>query len=252
MKFFKKHISFLTVVVMAVMAFLLVQQIAVNQYGASQFAATMVAGAACAVLIVVPCIPGVMPQGALFFALTPANIVRNATSNNIAGTMLDHYYAFEEDILSYPAALTPDFLAATTFGQLVTIPDDDPFIMKTGKCFHTLPCTPDEGKIKSTLVGPTESMAFENSADFGNAGNNDPLRGYIAYTANKKQILIMRELNGTLKVVGTQGYPAIYKSAEASNGGKVSDGNTLKHSLVSYSVVPCPTYLAAVPLTPAA
>ncbi|WP_374949611.1 hypothetical protein [Mucilaginibacter sp.] len=189
-----------------------------------------------------------LPQGALFFAMNVKNIKTNANPKNIAGLQGTHFYALEEDIATWPAALTPDFATATTPEELVTIPDDDPFVMKTGKFFHKFPCVLEEGQVKSTMVGPTGSRAFENMAAFSNPGNILALQGHIAFIGNKKVIIVANEQNGTLRVVGTQEFPAQVDSYEAANGPKTGDGNNQKHGFKAYSPVPCPTYLAAIPL----
>jgi hypothetical protein len=255
MKFLNKYTFMLTAILLAVIAFAFVKYIGTEMYGLTEMQANLVAGGAGAFVIAAPIlssyIPELFPAGALFCALVAKNIGRNPNPKNIAGMQLDHYYAFYEDIDTFPTGLTPDFLAAATFGALVTIAEEDVFVMKAGKFFHKLPCTPEEGQVKSTLVGPVDSMAFENTASFGNANNNDPLRGFLGFTANKPVIIVMCELNSSLKVVGTQGYPARLATGDAQNGGKVTDGNIVKHSYKSYSEVPCPTILSPIPLDPA-
>jgi hypothetical protein len=248
MKNLSKILSFVAVFAMSIGAGLFIRHIGADMYGLTPLSANLVGGAAASAVVLSAFIPDLFPTGALFMAITAKQIVRNPNPQNIAGLTGKHYYAFVEDILTFPAALTPDFLAATSFGQLVTIPLLDPFVMVVGKYFHPFPCTEETGNVKSTLVGPTDSKAFENVASFENAGNNDALAGAIAYTANKPVIVIVHELNGTLKVVGTQQYPARLDTADRSGGVKVADGNMTKHSYKCYAPIPCPTYLEVIPL----
>jgi hypothetical protein len=247
---FSKCLSLVAVLLMAAAAAMFIRHIAADMYNIPPVASNICGIASFTIVAAASFIPDIWPAGALFMAITAKAIVRNANPNNVAGLQRTHYYAFVEDIDTYPAALTPDFIAATTFGALVSIPDDDPFVMKDGKFFHPFPCIEETGNVKSTLIGVTESHAFENTSSFSNAGNNDQLNGYIAYVANKKLIVVGLELNGTLKVVGTAEYAALLVTAERDGGTKTEDGNITKHSFRACSPVPCPTYLGALPLDP--
>lgn len=244
-------LSSIVSLLLSVFAALFIANIAYADYGISQVGAY---GLGIAVFIILFTsgfyMHKIVPAGSLF-TLAAINITRNAVPKNLGGMESKHYYCFVDDIDTWPDGMSPDFIAAAGFGALVTIAESDPFVMKTGKCFYEIPCTLEEGQVKSTLVGPMDSPGFENTAAFSNAGNNEPLRGYIGYTANVEQVILMKENNGTVKIIGTQGYPARLVTGEHTNGGKVSDGNIIKHSYKSCSSVPCPTYLAPIPLTPA-
>jgi len=235
---------------MAVGAGLFMRHIAGDIYGLTNAQANWSGAGAALIVGASSFVTDVFPKASFLMAITAKAIVRNPNPKNIAGLEKKHYYAFEEDILTYPVALSPDFLAAVTFGELVTIPLADLFVMQAGKFFHPFPCTEETGQVKSLLVGPTDSKAFENTANFQNAGNNDELAGAIAYTANKPVIIVVAELNGTMKVVGSQGYPARLETAERDGGTKVADGNNQKHSYKAYAAIPCPTLLSPLPLDP--
>ena len=191
-----------------------------------------------------------LPQGALFMALNAKNITRKANSKNIGGLAQDHYYAFADDIDVWPVGLNPDFDAATSFSDLVNLKTTDIFVMKTGKYFHSFPCILETGQVKSTMVGPLGSHAFENTGTFGNPANLDELTGHIAFIANKPVVVLARELNGTVKVIGTKEYPAQLDNYEGTNGEKVADGNMQKHGFKSLGCIPSPNYLGAIPLEP--
>lgn len=241
---------FFTGLCLAAMAGCFIYHIAAHMYDLGTVTSLVTAFVAGSIVLAGGYIPNLFPSGALAMAISAKSVYRNTNPKNIGGMEREHYYAFPEDIATYPVALTPAFLTAALFGDLVTIPLADPFVMVEGKFFHKVPCIPEEGQVKSTLVGPTESRAFENMASFTNAGNNDALRGFLAYNANRPIILIMKELNGTMKVVGTQKYPALMDTVEATNGAKTTDGNIIKNSFKAMCEVPCPTYLAPVPLDP--
>lgn len=185
-------------------------------------------------------------------ALTAKNIKRSANPKNMGGLAQEHYYAFVEDIKTWPAGLNPDFAAAENFSDLVTIAADDVFVMQPGKYFHTFPCLLEGGQVKSTRVGPIGSAGYEQSASFSNPDNEDDLKGHIVYIGNKPVIIIAREIKGTVKVIGNRECPAYVETHEIQNGEKVGDGNSQKHSFKAYGSIPSPTYLGAIPVEPPA
>ncbi|MBE7179274.1 MAG: hypothetical protein INR69_22925, partial [Mucilaginibacter polytrichastri] len=106
-------------------------------------------------------IPMKAEAGTMFFALTAKNIDFNQGGINPGGVGQHIYYAFEEDIASWPDAIAnANPLTATTFDELVEVPADDAFVFKAGKCFFKAYCTLEEGEIKSTLVGVRDSMSW--------------------------------------------------------------------------------------------
>ncbi len=195
-----------------------------------------------------------MPKGALFMSLNAMNITRKANQKNIGGIAQDHYYAFADDIKTWPVGLNPDFADAslTKFGDLASLKSTDVFVMQTGKYFYKLPCTLEEGQLKTTMVGPIGAKAFENTGMLANPANLEDFTGLCAYAANKSVVFLIKELNGTYKVLGTQEYPAQVDAYESTNGAKVSDGNIQKITVKSYGCIPPPNYTGAIPLEPAA
>ncbi|RYE00633.1 MAG: hypothetical protein EOP44_08240, partial [Sphingobacteriaceae bacterium] len=123
--------------------------------------------------------------GTLAMGLNAKNITWPQGRLNPGGTGSTIYYAFREDIKEYPAAMTPDTETATSFAELVTIPVDDPFVMKDGKFFHELYSTIDEGEIKTTMVGPNDGKSFENTGEGSFPGSEAEFLGFIASFANR-------------------------------------------------------------------
>lgn len=182
--------------------------------------------------------------------LNAANITKRI-GQNTGGTGNLMYYAFLADILSWPAALPADFDSATAFGDLITVPIDDPFVMNTGKQFFSVYCTLEEGELKYTQIGPRDCAAFENSYTNSYPGNDEDYLGFMAYLANHEVVVIVPEQNGKLRIIGLPLYPAFVEKQDGTSGKKVADGRSNTVTFFSRGSVPPPIYLAPVPLTPA-
>lgn len=195
-----------------------------------------------------------VPQtsGALLFALNAKNITWPQGRENPGGIGSMIYYAFEEDILSWPAAATPDTETATTFAMLGEIPIGDPFVFKTGKCFFELYCTLEEGEVKHAMVGPRDSKGFENSVDISFPGSDAELIGFLAAAANRRIVCLVPEMNGKVRLIGHPRFPAQIDTNEGTSGKKVADGRANKITIKASAGTPPQVYLAPIPLTPAA
>lgn len=184
-------------------------------------------------------------------SLNAANIDKRI-GQNTGGTGTLFYYAFLTDILSWPAALPPDFDAATAYANLIEVPVDDPFVMKTGKQFFSVYCTLEEGELKYTQIGPRDCAAFENSYTNAYPGNDSDYLGFMAYLANHQIVVIVPEQNGKLRGIGTPSYPAFVEKQDGTSGKKIADGRMNTVTFFNRCSTPPWTYLAPVPLTPAA
>ena len=167
---------------------------------------------------------------------------------NLGGTAGLIHWAYAEDVLTWPATLNIDFDAAESFGALVTVPIDDPFVFKPGKGFLTLDCTLEEGEVTHKQLGTAESYGFENGYDNNFAGNDPAYLGFSAFGANKKFVVIAEELNGKRRVIGFPNYPARIEANDGTSGKKVSDGRKNTLSFKCRGAVPPPIYLAPIPV----
>src|SRR5690606_3488980 len=140
--------------------------------------------------------------GALSLALNAKDILFPQGRFNPGGVKGEVYYAFEEDIDSWPAALTEiDTETAVEFEDLVTVPADDPFIFKEGKGFKKLYVTLETGDIRYSLIGPRDSKSFSNSIEISYPSNDGAILGFIASSANRRLVFIVVEQNGRAKVL---------------------------------------------------
>lgn len=197
-------------------------------------------------------IPVKMEAGILCFALNAKNILYPQGRLNPGGIAGFIYFAFEEDIDKYPAALTPDTETAATFDALGSVPAADPFVMKAGKYFHKLYCTLETGEVKFSMVGVRDSKSFENTVEISFPGNEAEMLGFIAASANRRLAVVVPEQNGKMRVIGHPKFPAQLDTAEGTSGKAVADGRSTVLTIKASAGTPAPIYLAPVPLEPAA
>jgi len=136
------------------------------------------------------------------------------------------YYAFPEDIATFPTLDQPGDGGAT-FSTLVTY--DAAITMKTGKQFFEIYCTLEEGELKSTVAGARDGKGKENMMEISFPGNDAAFLGFEAYALNRDFIFIVKEKNGTLRVLGSLEDPAYLDSGEGTSGKKIADSR--KHVL---------------------
>lgn len=190
--------------------------------------------------------------GVLSLALNAKDILYPQGRFNPGGIQGEVYYAFEEDLESWPAALQNiDTETATEFSDLTTIPAADPFVFKEGKSFKKMYVTLETGEIKYSLIGPRDSKAFSNSIEVSYPSNDETITGFLASSANRRMVFIVKEQNGRAKVLGTPQFPAQLETVEATSGKLIEDGNVAVQTYLSKSPIPAPVYKAPILLAPA-
>lgn len=195
-------------------------------------------------------IPVKYNQAAFYFAINAKNILYPQGKLNPGGTAGHIFWAYDEDIESYPEALDVDTETALSFDVLATVPVDDPFVMKTGKFFHKLYCTLETGEVKFSMVGPRDSKSFENIGELSFPGNEAEFYGFLAATANRKIAAVFLEQNGKHRVIAHPRFPAQVDTAEGTSGKLVADGRATVVTIKAASGTPAPIYLAPIPLAP--
>lgn len=167
---------------------------------------------------------------------------------NQAGTTV-FYYAFTEDILTFPTTADPE--TATDFESIVEM--TAAIVMKTAKQFFQMYCTLEEGEVKSNMVGARDSKCFENIAEISFPGNTAEFEGFKAAIANRQIVIIVKEKNGILRVIGSVEDPCYVETAEYTSGKKASDGRKTVMTFKDTKGTPPPIYTQAIAslLTPA-
>ncbi|MGY4385656.1 hypothetical protein ACVWYN_002702 [Pedobacter sp. UYP24] len=151
------------------------------------------------------------------------------------------FYAFVDDILSFPSLADPE--TATTFASLVEFAN--PIVMKAGKQFNELYCTVEEGELKSTLVGPRDGKGYENMLEISFPGNESLFLGFKAASANRNIVFAVAEKNKKVRILGSLEDPAYMESDESTSGKKIADGRKSVLTFKASSATPAPIYTTA-------
>lgn len=151
-------------------------------------------------------------------------------------------YAFNEDILTMPT--TADSETALDFDSLASYAA--PIVMKTGKQFYSIYCTLEEGEIKTTMAGPRDGKGFENMLEISFPGNTPEILGFQASVANRQLVMIVKEKNGVLRVLGSIEDPCYLETLEYTSGKKVADGRASKMTFKDSKPTPAPIYTTPV------
>lgn len=159
------------------------------------------------------------------------------------------FYAFTEDVLSFPTLADPE--SASDFESLVEY--SAPIVMKQGKQFFELYTTGETGELTSTVVGPRDGKGFENSLEVSFPGNQSEFLGFLAALANREIIVLGEEKNNKVRVIGDLTDPAYIDTNEYTSGKAIADGRTNVLTIKASAATPPPIYTVALAsiLTPA-
>lgn len=168
-------------------------------------------------------------------------------NDNIGGLFEDFYFAEPQDILTWPTfeatPATPDELMEYTGS----------FAMKTGKKFLHGRTILNNGEVKWELVGPRKGKCYKQTFEVFLPENSAEKLGNISLMKNKDLILIGKDRNGIMRIVGTDALPATLDTAPGTTGKSSEDnpgaGNTL--TFMTESNHPPFIYTGTIPLTAA-
>lgn len=152
------------------------------------------------------------------------------------------FYAFQEDILTFPELDDPE--SATTFESLVNY--TDPITMKEGKQFHELYHTVETGELRSTVVGSRDGKGFENFLELSFPGNQALILGFLAATANRNIIALVEEKNKVIRVLGSLTDPAFIDTNEYTSGKAIADARANILTLKASGATAPPIYTLAI------
>jgi hypothetical protein len=160
------------------------------------------------------------------------------------------WYAFPEDIATFPTLADPE--TATTFASLVEY--TDAITMKTGKRFWPLYCTLETGQLMCKQVGSRDGKGYEITGEISYPGNDSTFLGFKAFGANRDYILIVREKNGVLRVMGDLNDTVTIDGDDEASGTKIADSRASKMTFKCSGSTPAPIYTETIDslLTPAA
>ncbi|MFZ4413891.1 MAG: hypothetical protein ACOYOV_12475 [Bacteroidales bacterium] len=186
-----------------------------------------------------------LPAGIM--AMNMADLTKQSIENP-GGCAQEWYWAFWDDILTFPALPLIDAANAevSTMASLTGV-----FVMKTGKKFWKGYGTLDTVSVEDEMVGPYDSKSFKNIFKCEHPSVRALLAGWLRVVANKSMVIIAEDANGNMRVVGNDRFAASMSESKSSTGAKVEDGNKSTLAFESYNVCPAPIYTGVVPLTPA-
>ena len=164
--------------------------------------------------------------------------------DNDGGVGSEHYYALIDDVRTWPViAPTP-----TNFTGKVTLTGS--FVMKPGKKFQKIYCTLEKGMIASTQVGERDGKSYETIATLHFPGNTPEMIGFLEHLKNSNIVLVVRELMGTQRVLGSQYLPANIETSAVTTGTAVADLKGATFTVRSIGRI-APIFTGSVPLEPA-
>lgn len=168
-------------------------------------------------------------------------------SDNTGGVQQNIYFARLADIETLPEPIVNDSTASGSFSQLVTINAN--IVMKAGKTFFKMYCTLETAGIKSDTQGELDGKSFKNELEFFHPGSQAEALGFAQWAKNSSLIFLVPELDGTVRLLGNNAYPAKMESSPFDTGKKTSDrkGGTFK--FMSVRKGPAPIFSAQVRLT---
>lgn len=160
--------------------------------------------------------------------------------NNTGGLQIELKYAKLSDIQTLPVPVKTDPTGTGTFDQLATISAD--VIFKPGKTYKTITVTLETGKIDSELQGEVDGKSFMNKLSFTIPGSKAKTLGFASFAKNSSFIFWPTEVDGNIRQLGTEGYPAKMESAPITTGAKTADFKAGVFTFISAGNAPSPIF----------
>lgn len=164
----------------------------------------------------------------------PQGIYNKPGINNI-------FYASSNDILSMPSLAVPE--TAINMASLVEM--TTAIVMKSGKSFKDIYSTLGEGKLDWAKVGNRDSVSWENMLEFSMPNDTPEFIGFCAYAGNERFILLVRQPNGRVRLVGSLDSPAFFDDGKGTSGDKPSTARATKVTFKDSQNTPAPIYTPA-------
>ncbi|MFY0628698.1 MAG: hypothetical protein JXR07_20565 [Reichenbachiella sp.] len=164
--------------------------------------------------------------------------------DNNAGLAINIYIARASTVLTWPTVTANP----TTFAERVTI--TDPVVFKTDGRFYKVQCIVEKNGLQSLAQGEVGSKSTENILTFRRKGITKESLGLFEEFKNDDLVVVVPDLEGDHRILGTVDLPATLSEFEASTGEAVADH---KHSMFKIRSVgaAAPFYEGAISETPA-
>lgn len=164
--------------------------------------------------------------------------------DNFAGISINIYVARASTVLTWPTVVA----SPTTYAERVTITDD--ILFKTGGQFFKIQCIVEKNGLQSLAQGETGSKSSENVLEFMRKGISKESLGLFEEFKNDDLVAVVPDLEGNVRMLGSEHLPATLSEFEANTGKAVGDH---KHSMYKIRSVgaAAPFYEGAISETPA-
>lgn len=156
-----------------------------------------------------------------------------------AGGISQVVWAFAEDIAAFPVLDMPGDADATLETLVKT---STPVVMKAGKSFKKLYCTPETGELRSSPVGERDGKGFENFLEIGFPGNTPEFLGFMALVANSPVVFGVLEKNKTVRLLGSPQDPAGLDTGDGTSGKAIADARRTSPVFKASGNTPPPIY----------
>lgn len=174
--------------------------------------------------------------------------ILHSGNDNTGGLFEDWYYADVDDVDTWPSVASNP---ATPSALMETTTD---FVMKTGKKFLHGQTVLNNGEVKWELVGPRGGKCYKHTLECFVPENSASKLGVISLMKNRRLVIIGKDRQGILRIVGSESLPATLDTAPGTTGKSSEDspgaGNVL--TFMTESNNPPLIYKGDIPLTPAA
>jgi len=168
------------------------------------------------------------------------NQIQTAGANNSPGLGLVILLARYGDIEVLPPVSIPDPTSVGALSGLATVTAD--VVMKAGKKFIKIQTNNETTAIVDKLVGETGSKAFESSLELAIPALNADALGFITAIKNDRCIAWVKDLEGKVRMIGSEAYPCILKDGEANSGKDRGSKKGLMLTLETVATNPAPIF----------
>jgi hypothetical protein len=176
------------------------------------------------------------------------DVVKDSGGDNGAGLKRTIYFALIADVLTWPT-----FGASATYADLATF--TTAFAMVSTKRFWSFVADVRRNSLESISAGERGSLSSINKLEIVRAKFNASVAGFLRQHKNDDMVFICEDLNGQLRVLGSNDLPAELVNFTIPSGAEVSDDKNTKITVEAvgeiaphYGTIAVPL---AIPLTPA-
>lgn len=166
--------------------------------------------------------------------------------DNVGGVRhQDIYFAASDWFAANGIKAPKSFSVATALEDLATISETHAF--KTGYGFMKITATPKTGNIESPQAGEDDGKVFNNTLAFVKPGSKGEVLGFQRKFQNRDGIWLVKEVDGTVRQIGSEAIPARMSAVTNSLGGGGHDGKKgATFEIMDFQAYPAPIYTGTI------